>query len=278
MSRVIGGRGELRDSAYINYKDFKVKKIFEPTIEIVEQLRQLAHTAATMKILLLLSLLFSLLVPFQVSTKNDGSPLTVSSFKWSRARRNAETAATDGTPPARAMIPQNRIFARNARVNDPAGARDPNADTLDGRSAAMEKSVAESRATNTGPVDGFAYRIKVQNVSEKIVEAVFWEYQFRDPANPDLVARRQFLCVVNIGAGKGKELEGFSLSGPSDVVDVKTLADNSANPFKENVLINRVEYTDGSISQRKTWNMAEVKASYDRVLHEKWVPGTCKGL
>src|SRR5215208_2050812 len=228
-----------------------------------------------MKTLSLVLLLLSLLIPFQVSTP---SPLTVSSFKWSRARRTVETSETGGTPPARAMIPQNRNFARNARVNDPQGARDPNADTLDGRSAAMEKSVAESRAPKTAPMDGFAYRIKVQNVSEKIVEAVFWEYQFRDPANPDLVARRQFLCVVNIGAGKGKELEGFSLSGPSDVVDVKTLANNSANPFKENVLINRVEYTDGSSAQRKTWNIAEVKGSYDRVLREQWVPGMCKSL
>ena len=231
-----------------------------------------------MKTLSLVPLFFSLLIPFQVSTTNDGSRLTVSSFKWSRARRTVENSEAGGTPPARAMIPQNRNFARNARVNDPQGARDPNADTLDGRSAAMEKSVAESRMPKTAPMDGFAYRIKVQNVSEKIVEAVFWEYQFRDPANPDLVARRQFLCVVNIGAGKGKELEGFSLSGPSDVVDVKTLANNSANPFKENVLINRVEYTDGSSAQRKTWNMAEVKGSYDRVLREQWLPGMCKSL
>src|SRR5215211_7018673 len=229
-----------------------------------------------MKILLLLTLLLSLLVPFQVSTSNDGSPLTVSSFKWSRARRTAETSEADGPPPARAMIPQNRNFARNARVNDPQGVRDPNADTLDGRSAAMEKSVAESRTPKTGPVDGFAYRIKVQNAGEKIVEIVFWEYQFHDPANPDLVARRQFLCGVNLPAGKGKELEGFSLSGPSDVVNVKTL--DSGGAFKENVLINRIEYSDGSIWQRKAWNLAEVKGSYDRVLREPWVPGMCKGL
>src|SRR5215204_5405239 len=117
--------------------------------------------------ILLITLLLSLLVPFQTSTQNDGSPMTVSSFKWSRARRTVETPATEGTPPARAMIPQNRNFARNARVNDPAGARDPNADTLDGRSAALEKSVAESRAPKPEPMDGFAYRIKVQNVSEK---------------------------------------------------------------------------------------------------------------
>jgi hypothetical protein len=229
-----------------------------------------------MKTFLLLSLLLSFLVPFQIS--NDGSPLTVASFKWSRARRTVEAQQVEGSPPARAMIPQNRNFARNARVNDPQGVRDPNADTIDGRSAALEKTVAESRTPKAEPMDGFAYRIKVQNPGDKAVEIVFWEYQFQDPANPDLVARRQFLCGVNIPAGKGKELEGFSLSGPSDVINVKTLADNAAKPFKENVLINRVEYADGSIWQRKGWSLAEVKASYERVLGEKWVPGMCKGL
>src|SRR5690349_12431486 len=232
-----------------------------------------------MKTFLLLSLLLTLLVPFQgPMVSSDASPLTVASFKWSRARRNVDAPPVEGNAPAQAMIPQNRNFARNSRINDPQGVRDPNGDTVDGRSAAMEKSVAESRAPKSKPLDGYAYRIKVQNPTTKVVEIVFWEYQFHDPANPDLVARRQFLCGVNIDAGKGKELEGFSLSGPSDVVDVKTLADKSTKPFKENVLINRVEYADGSIWQRKGWNLAEVKGSYDRVLREKWLPGMCKGL
>lgn len=226
-----------------------------------------------MKTLLLLSLLVSLFIPVQI---NEGSPLTVTNFKWSRARRTIQAPEVQGNAPAQAMIPQNRNFARNQRINDPAGARDPNADTLDGRSAALEKSVAESRAPKPEPMEGYAYHIKVQNPGPKVVEVVFWEYRFHDPANPDLVARRQFLCAVNIAAGKGKELEGFSLSGPSDVVNVKTL--NSGTPFKEEVLINRVEYTDGSMTQRKAWNLAEVKDSYDRALREPWAPGMCKGL
>ena len=230
-----------------------------------------------MKILLLLSLLLSLLVSSQTPiVVTDASPLTVGNFKWSRARRNVETAPVEGNAPARAMIPQNRNFARNSRVNDPQGVRDPNADTLDGRSEALEKSVAESRSRKTQPIDGFVYHIKVQNPTTKVIEIVFWEYQFHDPANPDLVARRQFLCGVNIPAGKGKDLEGFSISGPSDVIDVKTL--NAGSNFKEHVLINRVEYSDGSIWQRKAWNLAEVKGSYERVLREQWVPGMCKGL
>lgn len=229
-----------------------------------------------MKILLLLSLLMSLFVGFQTpDTSKTDSQLSVSNFKWSRVRRTVETPKVEGNSPQQAMIPQNRNFARNSRVNDPQGVRDPNADTLDGRSAAMEKNVAESRAPQSKAMDGYAYRIKVQNEGTKVVEIIFWEYRSHDPANPDLLTRRQFLCGVNIPGGKGKELEGFSLSGPSDVVSVKTL---DSGGLKENVLINRVEYSDGSIWQRNAWNLAEVKERYERVLREQWLPGMCKAL
>ena len=241
-----------------------------------------------MKLLLVLSVLLSLLFPYQGSTStsnqgptisNDNSPLVVTSFKWSHTRRALDTQPPDqATVPARAMIPQNKNFARNARVNDPAGVRDPNADTLDGRSEALEKSVQESRSAKPTSTDGYAYKIKVQNPGSKAIEIVFWEFQFQDPSDPSLLARRQFLCGVNIGADKSKELEGFSLSGPSEVVNVKTLANKSENPFKERAMINRVEYADGTIWQRKDWSLSEVKASYERVLREQWTPGTCKGL
>ena len=228
-----------------------------------------------MKILFVLPILLSLLIPYQLPTSNDASPLGVISFKWSRARRTVETPAVEGNAPARAMIPQNRNFARNARINEPMGARDPNQDTLDGRSEAMDKNVAESRSAKPKATDGFAYKIKVQNRGPKEIEIVFWEYQFNDPADPSLVARRQFLCGINIGAGKSKELEGFSLSGPG-VVNVNTLENKAED--KEKAVINRVEYSDGSIWQRKDWSLAEVKTSYERVLREQWIPGMCKGL
>lgn len=231
-----------------------------------------------MKLLFVFPILCGLLIPYQtVNPTDESSPLAVVNYKWSRSRRNIAAQETEGNAPARAMIPQNRNFARNARINDPQGVRDPNQDTLDGRSAAMEKSVQESRAAKPKSQDGFAYKVKVQNSDKKAVEIVFWEYQFHDPADGSIAARRQFLCGVNIPGEKSKELEGFSLSGPG-VVNVSTLGDKSENPFKEKVLINRVEYADGSIWQRKGWSLAEVKASYERVLREQWLPGMCKGL
>jgi hypothetical protein len=232
-----------------------------------------------MKILLLFLILFNLLafVQTQTSADNEASPMNVTSYKWSRARQKIETPQmSEASAPVRQVIPQNKTFARNARINDPRGARDPNQDTLDGRSAAMEKSVQDARAPQSEPRDGFAYRIIVKNGSTKVVEIIFWEYQFHEAENPQTLARRQFLCGVNIRPEKEKDLEGFSLSGPSEVVSVGALADKSR--FKENVVINRVEYSDGSIWQRKGWHLAEVKGSYDRVLREPWTPGQCKGL
>ncbi len=143
----------------------------------------------------------------------------------------------------------------------------------------MEKIVVESRTPKGKDVDAFEYLVKVQNSSKKAVEILFWEYQFTDPANPANVTRRQFLCGVNIKPNKEKELQAFSLGGPSDVISVGNLANASGNAFQEKAVINRVEYEDGSIWQRKDWNAAEIKLTYQRAVATPWNPGEmCRGL
>ena len=228
-------------------------------------------------------LLLSLLLVFGFPNQNpivvsQDCSVSVSSFKYVKARQVHEKLATEETGPARAMIPENKNYPRNARINLPVGARDPNEDTIDGRSAALEKIVQESRTPQTKPVDGFAFRVKVQNQSTKAVEIIFWEYQFIDTANPAAVTRRQFLCGVNIRPDKAKELQAFGLSGPSEVVSVGTLANKSGTPFQENVVINRVEYADGSIWQRKGWNFAEIGLAYRRAVGTPWGTEMCRGL
>ncbi|HSB28773.1 MAG TPA: hypothetical protein VLE19_12990 [Pyrinomonadaceae bacterium] len=231
-----------------------------------------------MKILLFVPLLFLALNIPQLSSA-DTAPVTISDFKWSKARRPVETSQNvEGlTPPASAMIAQNKNFARNVRVNEPMGVRDPNADTLDGRSAQLEKNVQEARSPQTKQVDGFAYRVKVKNAGDKVVEVLFWEYQFLDPTNAENVTRHQFLCGLTLAQGKEKELEGFSVSNPSSVVNVEALG-MRASRDRERVVINRVEFADGSMWQRRDWTLKEVKGSYERALREPWLPGMCKSL
>jgi hypothetical protein len=139
--------------------------------------------------------------------------------------------------------------------------------------------VQESRTPKGKPTEGVAYVVEVQNTSSKVIEGVFWEYQFVDRSNPANVTRRQFLCGVKIKPDKEKELQVFSLSGPSDVINVKNLAKATENAFQEKVVINRVEYADGSTWQRKDWNAAEIRLAYKRAVATPWDPGEmCRGL
>jgi hypothetical protein len=227
-----------------------------------------------MRYFLLFGVSLLLISPLQVS---DTSSVVVVSFKWSKTRQVMEKIEVPNSAPAAEMIPQNKNFQRNVRVNDPVGARDPNQDTIDGRSAAIEKSVQESRTPQSKPVDAFAYKVKFQNTSAQGVDILFWEYQFIDRVDPAMVTRRQFLCAANVKPGKEKELVAFSLGGPS-VVNVNTLAKNSDKPFDEKVVINRVEYSDGSIWQRKDWNFSEIRMTYRRAVATPWTTEMCRGL
>ena len=226
-------------------------------------------------------LLLSLLLPFTLqdgAVARDGSPLAVVGSRWSKSRIAVPKESASRTTPAAAMTAANRNFERNRRMNDPAGVRDPNADTLDARSAALEKTVQESRSSKPSAVDGYAYRAKVRNAGAKAVEVVFWEYQFTEAANPSNVVRRQFLCGVQIKPNKEKELEGLSTLAPSEVISADSLAGKTEKPFTERVLINRVEYADGTIWQRKDWNFAEVRAAVARATSAPWGGEMCRGL
>jgi hypothetical protein len=110
-----------------------------------------------MRIVFALSLLLIVLFPIQnPSAPQQASPVGVIEFKRYRARQQMEKSEPAGTGPAAEMTAINKNFPRNARINDPAGAIDPNTQTTDGRAAALEKMVQESRMPNVKPVDGFS--------------------------------------------------------------------------------------------------------------------------
>jgi hypothetical protein len=232
-----------------------------------------------MKTFLLVTLLFMAIPQGQSGVvapaiSSEGLPVTVLSIKWFKDRQTIEWIP--GTGPAAAMIPQNRNYERNRRANTSPGERDPNLDTIDGRSAALEKAVQDSRAPK--PVDGFAYRVKVHNSTEKPVEIIFWEYQLKESAAAAPLLRRQFLCGVAVKAGKDKEIKAFSLLGPQDVISVNILSQKEGTSGAEQVVINRVEFADGSIWQRKDWNFGEVRLSYSRAVATPWGTEMCRGL
>jgi len=230
-----------------------------------------------MRNLLLLPLLLVFAPQVQKPVRSDSS-LEILGSRWSRTRRTLEKVDPAKNTLTPEMIPANKNYARNVRVNDPVGAKDPNEDTIDGRSAALERNVQAARAPDSKPVDGFAYFVRVKNLDTKAIEILFWEYQFVDSANPGTVTRRQFLCGVNIKPAKEKDVQAFSLSGPSDVINARSVANSPDDSIQGKAVINRVEYADGSIWQRKDWNFSEIRMTYKRAVAAPWGSEMCRVL
>ena len=242
----------------------------------IEKLRIPSVSKRSMLFLPIVILLLTT-VAFAQDANSDGpAPVSVLSFKWSRDRRSIEYADTTPTTPAPAMIPANRNFERQRRINDPAGVRDPNADTLDGRSAELDRITQESRESKPR-IDGFTYQVKIQNNSARIIKAVFWEYQFKENANPGNLSRRQFICRVSVKPERTKDLEIFTLTPPTGVISVGTLVKKPSSEFDESVIINRVEFEDGSVWQRKGWNFEDVKLTAKPASDARKL-SACRGL
>lgn len=224
-------------------------------------------------------LLFCALLPLPVSISNksqvsDASPVAVVSFDWSRMRQVPEPPAAPAAPVQ--PVTQNRTYERQRRAQANAGERDPNDDSVERRSAALDGLVQDSRSGK--PVDGFAFRVKVRNAGTRIIQSFIWEYQFTEVLNPANVSSRQFLCGAMLKPEKSAEFRVFSTGGPTSVVDVASLANKSQELFKENVLIDLIEFTDGSLWQRKEWNSERARRALENHAPTERVSPQCLGL
>jgi hypothetical protein len=209
----------------------------------------------------------------------EDSSVIVLSSKWSKYRQKIDKPDKQTTVPAQSVANRaNRNFERNRRVNDPVGVPDPNADTIEGRSAALEKNVQEARSPKSASVDGFVYQVKIRNASANTIEVLFWEYQFKERTNPANIVSRQFLCGVKIKSDKERELSGFSTFSPSNTISVDSLIDKSGNLFEEKIFINRIEYADGKIWQRGDWSYTDMKPAIARALETPWEMEMCRSL
>jgi hypothetical protein len=210
----------------------------------------------------------------QTPTRDEG-PIKVLSFKWSKIQQAGSSAGSNPLP-ARAVNQNDKNFDRNSRVNDPAGMRDPNADTLDARGQELEKNARSANNQTAKSIGAFTYQVKIKNTGQAAIEIVFWEYQFVDAGNPANINRRQFVCGISLKPDKDKELQAFSSLGPATVNAKAASSDISG---QDRVLINRVEFSVGQSWMRPDWNAAEIMESYKRVMARPWSPNEmCRGL
>ena len=94
----------------------------------------------------------------------------------------------------------------------------------------------------------YEYRVRFKNTSPKKIKAILWEYQLIDSSATTVLSQRIFTCGASIKPGSEKVLEPGTYVPPSRVVDAETEGSQ-----KQRVVVNRVEFSDGSIWTRAGW-------------------------
>lgn len=207
----------------------------------------------------LLCALIIALLPSVVAAQNqengeDNADLEIVKFSWSRFQRSFTTGHS-GLPQG---LSTNGVGDFST---DPFRQR-----TNDLR--ILERSFPK-------PQKGFAYKVKLRNGGTKTIKRLFWEYRFSDPATSETVSRRQFVCSVQIKPQAAKSLEAFSLSPPSNVVNAAALDSGNGDGLSSKIVINRVDYADGSSWQRPDWAHPR-SAAYPADLYPDFSrPSTC---
>ena len=89
----------------------------------------------------------------------------------------------------------------------------------------------------------------ITNTGSRTIKLVDWDYVFLDPGTSEVVARHQFTSEETIKPGKSKEVSVLYLTPPVKTVSAGMLTKKEPMPFTEQVVIARIEFSDGSVWQ-----------------------------
>lgn len=137
------------------------------------------------------------------------------------------------------MLEQKKATEYNARRS--AGEKPLRPETPDSKQPTVE--IAKD------PTAIYYYQTKMKNIGTKTIKSVDWAYVFVDSQSKEEMVRFQSLSKVKINPGKSSDLSMSASTPPSNVVDASKAA-KGKEQFIEQIVINRIEYSDGSVWQR----------------------------
>jgi hypothetical protein len=101
-----------------------------------------------------------------------------------------------------------------------------------------------------GPSVNYLYEARIKNAGEKTIKTIVWEYTLFDPETEVQVGRHQFIDTSRIRPGKSVTLVGYTASPPTSILQARKVRKESEYKYFERVVINLIEYDDGSVWQR----------------------------
>ena len=194
---------------------------------------------------LLLSLFILCATGSLAATSQEAGEIEILSFSWTKERIRERPSmlplASSGE-----LIRQSRSEAQLAAARNSAnrGA----ASKIETQISNDEQAAAKARQT-APPDDGYRYVVKLRNGGSKVIKSIDWDYLFIDPDTMTVLSRHQFTSDETIKPGKSKEFGVLYLIPPVQTVNVKMLGKKKLANFKEQVVLMRIQYSDGSVWQ-----------------------------
>lgn len=185
------------------------------------------------------------------SPAGDQNPtdVVVMKFSWNRERIGWEKDPFSGPLE---NFDEMRARSRNERriLDAKKGGSSIEVDKLK-REARADEAIIAKQHQNTRARYGFVYKISLQNSGAKPIKSIDWDYVFFDSPTGNEVGRRQFTSEEKIPPGKTREMKFFIPSPPTQAISVSSLNKKEREGLGESVVIMRIEYSDGSIWERR---------------------------
>ena len=187
----------------------------------------------------LLTLLLTPIVTAQNSgDKSDPIDLTVLNHSWRKESSSQQVSSNPRRPPDEDRIGQTPA-ERDILLQ--RGKEWPN----------QSVPVPPSRSTTGGGRDVYVYKITVKNDGAKLIKEVDWEFRFLHPDTQEELGNVRVSSKVNLSPGKTKVIKSRTHQQPIGVVLADQLDNKYRDQFREEVVIHRIVYSDGSAWQRQ---------------------------
>ena len=219
-----------------------------------------------MKLCLALALILLAALSHAQTGLQQASQLVVVKFSCGRYETGSGMirSVQEPDPPMNEPISINQ--SKNNEPQEVKNRRDMAERRADLRTAEINASLSSKRGSKI-----YFYRLQVRNAGDKVIKGFAWSYQ---PAATADLFDRQFFCAIKARQNESKDIELFSPLAPSRVIDASKEGEKSAKKSDAGVVINKIEYLDGSVWQRPGWNPKTF--SVEDV--QKVAPGKCIGL
>jgi len=192
---------------------------------------------------LLITLLLATFVTAQESgDKSDPTDLTVLKHSW---HKDFVGLRSDSNPlqPNEDLIRQTRAEKQVIRDRD---YRLPNQTTEIPMPVPGPRPIPpDSKAR-----EFYVYKVTVENKGAKRIKAIDWEFQFLHPETHEVLGSRRITSKVKLSPGKTEVLKAQLFQQPTHIVGADQLGKKYSDQFKEQVIIHRIDYADGSTWQR----------------------------